>query len=170
MELIPIIDAAITAVQLAAQKKTIRLESQLDTTIESISADANRLQQIIGNLLGNALKFTPEGGRITIRLERVETYAQITVSDTGKGISAEFLPYIFERFRQGHSTTRQGGLGLGLAISRHLVELHGGSIQAESLGEGKGSTFTVKLPLLVGSEKKKPNLEITADRFEVVPR
>lgn len=154
VELIPIIEAAITTVQLAAQKKEIRLESHLDTTIEHISADPNRLPQIIGNLLGNALKFTPEEGRITICLERVETYAQITVSDTGKGISAEFLPYIFERFLQGKSTTRQGGLGLGLAIARHLVELHGGSIQAESLGEGKGATFTVKLPLLVGSEKK----------------
>ncbi len=168
VELIPIIDAAITTVQLAAQKKAIRLECHLDTTIEFISADANRLQQIIGNLLGNALKFTPEGGRITICLERVETYAQITVSDTGKGISAEFLPYIFERFLQGKSTTRQGGLGLGLAIARHLVELHGGSIQAESLGEGKGATFTIKLPLLLGGEKKKPNSEFNADRFDVV--
>lgn len=168
VELIPMIDAAITAVQLAAQKKTIRLESNIDTSIELISADPNRLQQVIGNLLTNALKFTPEGGRIIVRLDRVDAYAQITVSDTGKGISAEFLPYIFERFRQGNSTNRQGGLGLGLAIARHLVELHGGTIQAESLGEGKGSTFTVKLPLLVDGEKKKSNSELNVDRLDAV--
>jgi signal transduction histidine kinase len=126
--------------------------------------------QIIGNLLTNAIKFTPEGGRITVRLELVENYAQITVSDSGKGISADLLPYIFDRFRQGNTTKRQAGLGLGLAIARHLVELHGGNIYAESAGEGKGATFTVKLPLLVDGQNDNSNSQLTADRIDVVNR
>ena len=108
-----------------------------------------RLQQVVWNLLSNAIKFTPEGGSVAIRLERQGHNARITVSDTGQGISNQFLPFIFDRFRQadGSSTRRQSGLGLGLAIVRHLVELHGGTIEAESPGEGLGSTFTIKLPL-----------------------
>jgi CheY-like chemotaxis protein len=105
---------------------------------------------VVWNLLFNAVKFTPEGGRVEVRLERVDSHAKITVSDTGKGISAEFLPYVFERFRQADSTTARehGGLGLGLAIVRQLVELHGGTIRAESQGEGHGATFSVDLPLM----------------------
>ncbi|HBB31805.1 MAG TPA: hybrid sensor histidine kinase/response regulator [Cyanobacteria bacterium UBA8803] len=146
--LVPIIEGAINTVYLAAQAKAIRLESQLDQTIAPFPCDPKRLQQVLENLLSNAIKFTPEGGRIDVRLERGETHIQITVSDTGQGISAEFLPYIFERFRQAHHTTRQNGLGLGLAIVRHLVELHSGKIQAYSPGEGQGATFTITLPLL----------------------
>jgi CheY-like chemotaxis protein/anti-sigma regulatory factor (Ser/Thr protein kinase) len=115
-----------------------------------ISGDSNRLQQIIWNLLTNAIKFTPKTGRIQIRLERIESHVEIVVSDSGIGIAPEVLPYIFDRFRQADSATtrKQGGLGLGLAIVRHLVEMHGGTVEAESEGEGKGSTFTVKLPLI----------------------
>jgi CheY-like chemotaxis protein len=109
-----------------------------------------RLQQVVGNLLSNAVKFTPQGGRLAVSVESTPTHARITVTDSGAGIQAEFLPFIFERFRQADttSTRRNKGLGLGLAISRHLVELHGGTIEASSAGEGHGSTFTVSVPLL----------------------
>jgi len=130
-----------------ANAKNIRLESILDKSIPAISGDINRLQQVMGNLLSNAIKFTPSGGRVEIRLFRNGSDAQITVSDTGIGISPEFLPYIFERYHQGDSAHKQGGLGLGLAIARHLVELHGGTIQATSPGVGQGTTFTIRLPL-----------------------
>jgi len=130
----------------------------LDTPVELIRGDSDRLQQVVWNLLCNAIKFTPNGGRVEVRLSMVsdseqqatDNYAQIQVSDTGKGISADFLPYVFERFRQADSTSTRSnkGLGLGLAIARHLVELHGGTIQAESAGIGQGATFTVMLPLL----------------------
>ena len=122
----------------------------LDYGNSMVSGDPNRLQQVIWNLLSNAVKFTPKGGRVQIRLERVNSHVEIIVTDTGIGISPDVLPYIFDRFRQADSaTTRQhGGLGLGLAIVRHLVEMHGGTVEAESGGEGQGSTFTVKLPLI----------------------
>jgi CheY-like chemotaxis protein len=110
-----------------------------------VSGDADRLQQVVWNLLSNAIKFTPKGGRVEIRLERVDTAARITVSDTGSGISPEFLPYVFDRFRQAGDSG--GGLGLGLALVQHFVELHGGWVRAESPGEGHGATFTVELPL-----------------------
>jgi CheY-like chemotaxis protein len=115
-----------------------------------VSGDPVRLQQVVGNLLSNAVKFTPDGGRLQVGLETTATHARITVSDTGAGIDPQFLPYIFERFRQADttSTRRNKGLGLGLAISRHLVELHGGTIEAASAGEGRGSVFTVTVPLL----------------------
>jgi signal transduction histidine kinase len=126
-----------------------------------VMGDSNRLQQIVWNLLTNAIKFTPTRGRVKVHLSVVSgneqpttaTYAQIQVSDTGCGISAEFLPYIFEHFRQADSTSTrsQGGLGLGLAIVRQLVEIHGGTVYAHSPGVGQGTTFTVKLPLLEGS-------------------
>jgi CheY-like chemotaxis protein len=114
-----------------------------------VSGDSARLQQVIWNLLSNAVKFTPKGGRVEVRIEQNASYAQIVVSDTGKGIAPEFLPYVFDYFRQedGKTTRQFGGLGLGLAIVRHFVELHGGTVQASSPGEGKGATFTVKLPL-----------------------
>ncbi|HEY9667114.1 MAG TPA: ATP-binding protein, partial [Coleofasciculaceae cyanobacterium] len=110
----------------------------------------DRLQQIIGNLVSNAIKFTPEGGYIHVQLKCFEKHILVQVSDTGKGISADFLPHVFDPFLQAAHMGRQGGLGLGLAIVRHLVELHGGTIQAESLGEGQGATFTVELPLVDG--------------------
>jgi signal transduction histidine kinase/ActR/RegA family two-component response regulator len=146
-----IINAAIDSVQLAADSKDIRLEVTFDPSARHIQGDASRLQQVVWNLLSNAIKFTPSGGQVRLRLERAASYVQIKVSDTGQGINPEFLPFIFDRFRQadGSSTRRQGGLGLGLAIVRHLVELHGGTVRAESHGEGHGSTFTVRLPLAV---------------------
>ena len=112
--------------------------------------DSTRLQQVIWNLLSNAIKFTPEGGQVNIHLEQLGSVAQITVSDTGKGIHADFIPYVFDYFRQADGTTTRkfGGLGLGLAIARHLVELHGGTVEAESPGIGQGATFTIRLPLM----------------------
>jgi signal transduction histidine kinase len=145
-----IIESAIEAVLPAAEAKEIRLQKVLDTAVSSISGDPARLQQVIWNLLSNAIKFTPRGGRVHVRLERVNSHIEISVSDSGEGIRQEFLPYVFDRFRQadGTSARRFGGLGLGLAIVRHLVELHGGTVQATSSGEGEGAVFTVKLPLL----------------------
>ncbi|WGV27456.1 PAS domain-containing protein [Halotia branconii] len=131
----------------AANAKNIFLESTLDESIPSITGDINRLLQVLGNLLSNAIKFTPPEGRVEVKLFRSGADAQITVTDTGIGIKSEFLPYVFERYRQGHSTYKQSGLGLGLAIAYHLIELHGGTIQATSPGEGQGATFTIKLPL-----------------------
>jgi PAS domain S-box-containing protein len=144
------IKAALETVQLAAEAKSIRIDANLDAKVGLVLGDSTRLQQVMWNLLSNAVKFTPPGGRVEVRLSQVENQAQITVSDTGKGISAKFLPYVFDYFRQADSaTTRKfGGLGLGLAIVHHLVDLHGGTIQVESQGEGMGATFTLKLPLM----------------------
>ncbi len=143
-----IVKEAIDSAYPMAIAKNIHLESQLDFAIENVAGDANRLQQVLGNLLSNAIKFTPKSGHIKVCLQKVENTAQITVTDTGKGISSELLPLIFERFRQGDDIeTKQKGLGLGLAIAHHLVELHNGTITAKSLGEGKGTTFIVSLPL-----------------------
>jgi signal transduction histidine kinase/CheY-like chemotaxis protein len=150
IDLISVIEAAIDVVRPAANAKNIEILYKHDLVMGAISGDAARLQQVVWNLLFNAVKFTPEGGRVDVRLERVGSHAKIIVSDTGKGISAEFLPYVFDRFRQADSTTARdyGGLGLGLALVRHLVELHGGTIHAESQGEGQGATFSVDLPLV----------------------
>jgi signal transduction histidine kinase len=147
----PIIEAAINAVQAAADAKAIQLESVVDASANSVSGDAGRLQQIVESLLTNAIKFTPEGGRVDIRLERQDDNARIQVTDTGTGISAEFLPNVFDYFRQEDSsiTRTHGGLGLGLAIVRQLVQLHDGTIQVQSPGVGQGATFTVILPLTV---------------------
>jgi len=144
------IEAAIDSLVPAAEAKRLRITKVIDTGVGAISGDADRLQQIIWNLLSNAIKFTPAGGRIQIRGERVNSHIEIVVSDTGIGIKPEFVPYVFERFRQADATATRayGGLGLGLAIVRHLVELHGGQVTADSAGEGQGATFTVKLPLL----------------------
>ncbi|NJR22625.1 MAG: PAS domain S-box protein [Richelia sp. CSU_2_1] len=140
--------AAMETVHLAAQAKSIQIHTTLNEATGKVSGDCARLQQIIWNLLSNAVKFTPEGGRVEVRLERIGTYAQITVSDTGQGINPDFLPYVFDYFRQadGATTRKFGGLGLGLAIVRHLTELHGGTVTARSLGEGQGATFTLRLP------------------------
>ena len=142
-----IVQTAIETVQLSAEAKNIRILSQLSSI--PIMGDSARLQQVLWNLLSNAVKFTPFGGRVEITLEPVQEQAQIRVTDTGQGISADLLPYIFERFRQGDSSTTKAkaGLGLGLSIVKPLVELHGGTIEAESPGEGQGATFTVRLPL-----------------------
>jgi signal transduction histidine kinase/CheY-like chemotaxis protein len=150
INLVALITAALETVRLAAQAKAIEIYTAVDSTVKQVMGDEARLQQIVWNLLSNAVKFTPKGGRVEIRLTCVGADAQITVSDTGKGIHPDFLPYIFEYFRQEDaSTTRKfGGLGLGLAIVKQLVELHGGTVQASSPGEGKGATFIVSLPLM----------------------
>ncbi|MEH2235549.1 PAS domain S-box protein [Nostoc sp.] len=144
------IAAAIETVHLAAEAKSIQINTVLEPNIGQVTGDSGRLQQVIWNLLSNALKFTPQGGQVEISLESVGSQAQLRVSDTGKGISPDFLPYVFDYFRQadGAITRKFGGLGLGLAIVRHIVELHGGTVKAESLGEEQGATFTVMLPLI----------------------
>ncbi|MFL6230971.1 MAG: ATP-binding protein [Pyrinomonadaceae bacterium] len=144
------VESAVEAVLPAADSKNIRIQKVLDAGGGSISGDASRLQQIVWNLLANAIKFTPAGGRVVVRLTRAESHVEISVTDDGEGISREFLPYVFDRFRQADGTTtrRFGGLGLGLAIVRHLVELHGGTVEVESGGKGSGSTFMVRLPLM----------------------
>ncbi|MBD2453979.1 response regulator [Nostoc sp. FACHB-87] len=156
------IEAALETVQLAAEAKSIQIQLHLDANIGQVKGDSSRLQQIVWNLLSNAVKFTPDGGQVNVYLTQVGSQAQIQVQDTGKGISGEFLPFVFEYFRQADSsiTRRSGGLGLGLAIVRQLVELHGGRVWAESPGEEQGATFTVCLPAqpanqeLVIAEKK----------------
>lgn len=149
-ELVPIIEAAIDTVRLAADAKEVRLQSILDPWAGPVSGDSERLQQVIWNLLSNAIKFTPKKGRVQIRLERINSHVESTVSDTGIGISLDFQPYVFERFRQEDSSTTRSynGLGLGLALVRHLVELHGGTVAVASPGVGQGTTFIVKLPLM----------------------
>jgi PAS domain S-box-containing protein len=151
VELPDIIRAAVDAIAPAAEARGVRVESILDPHAAPISGDPERLQQVMWNLLSNAVKFTNRGGKVQVRLEHVNSHVEVTVSDTGIGISPEFLPHVFERFRQADSgITREGrGLGLGLAIARQLTEMHGGSIDAASGGEGKGSTFRVKLPLMI---------------------
>ena len=152
-----VVEAAIDAMRPAAEAKGIRIETILDPRAGPISGDPNRLQQVIWNLVSNAVKFTDKGGRVQVQLKRVGSHVEIVVSDTGQGIAAEFMPYVFDRFRQADatSTRRHGGLGLGLAIVRHLVEMHGGSVDASSAGESQGSTFTVKLPLIVARVEQR---------------
>jgi signal transduction histidine kinase len=144
-----VVRAAIETVRPAMTGKGLTLDATYDPGLPAIKADPDRLQQIVWNLMSNAIKFTPEGGAIKVRLTRVDSSLELTVSDTGAGISPEFLPHAFERFRQADTGTRRryGGLGLGLAIVRHLAELHGGTVSAESDGEGHGATFRVRLPL-----------------------
>ncbi|MEH2344880.1 MAG: AAA family ATPase [Nostoc sp.] len=156
INLVSVIEAAIETVRLSAEAKSIQIQTSLESGVGEVLGDANRLQQVIWNILSNAIKFTPIGGQVKIKLEQVSSQVQICVTDTGKGIAPEFLPYVFDYFRQadGATTRKFGGLGLGLAIVRHLVELHGGTVQAESLGEGQGATFTVRLPYLQDENKK----------------
>jgi two-component system, chemotaxis family, CheB/CheR fusion protein len=149
IEINPVIENAIGLITLAASAKNIQIESRLNPLKQTLLGDAPRLQQVLWNLLSNAIKFTPAGGRIDITLDYIDGMAQIQISDTGKGIGADFLPYVFDRFRQADSSysRRDAGLGLGLSIVRHLIELHGGTVEASSSGEGQGATFTVRLPL-----------------------
>ncbi|HWP44026.1 MAG TPA: PAS domain S-box protein, partial [Blastocatellia bacterium] len=149
IDLTSVIKAAIDSVQHAADARGIQLQMVLDPAASRTRGDAARLQQVVWNLLSNSIKFTPEGGLVQVRLDRAGSQTQITVTDTGEGINPEFLPYVFDRFQQADmsKTRRQGGLGLGLAIVRHIVELHGGAVEARSPGSGKGASFTVRLPL-----------------------
>lgn len=150
VELVPIIEAALETIRPAAEAKGVELRLLVDPAAGLISGDVNRLQQIVWNLLSNAIKYTPRNGHIEVQLKRHDTSAEVVVHDTGEGIRPEFLPYIFDRFRQADGTTtrQHGGLGLGLAIVRQLVESHGGTVRAASPGVGQGATFTVTLPLM----------------------
>jgi PAS domain S-box-containing protein len=149
VDLVSMIEGAVQTIYPAADAKEIRIQTDLNPTVGQITGDSARLQQVIWNLLSNSVKFTPGGGCIDIRLERIDPHISITVSDTGKGIRSDFLPYVFDRFRQADasSTRRYGGLGLGLALVKYLVELHGGTVEVFSAGESKGATFTVLLPV-----------------------
>ena len=150
LEVVPVVENAINVVRPTAEAKGIRIDTYFDSTQAMISGDANRLQQVVWNLLSNAVKFTNSGGRVCVKVSQVGPTVEISVLDTGQGINPEFLPYVFERFRQADSTTtrKHGGLGLGLAIARHLVEIHGGVINAESPGVGRGAKFTITLPVV----------------------
>jgi len=146
-----VVHNAVATVQPAADAKGVRVQTVIDPRVAPVSGDPDRLQQVVWNLLSNAVKFTPKQGRVQVRVERVNSHIEIAVSDTGVGIRPDFLPHVFERFRQADAgTTRKtGGLGLGLSIVRNIVEMHGGSVHAASEGEGKGSTFRVRLPLMI---------------------
>jgi signal transduction histidine kinase len=148
LEMVRVVEAAIDALKPAAEAKQIRLQPVLDSHA-TIVGDADRLQQVVWNLLSNAVKFTPRGGRVQVRLRRERSYVELAIADNGQGIEPEFLPHVFDRFRQGDQTftRRAGGLGLGLAIVRSLVELHGGEVNAQSDGKERGATFTVRLPV-----------------------
>jgi len=150
VDLPAVIDAAIESVKPAADAKAMKLQKVIDPIAGPVTGDPNRLQQVVWNLLINAIKFTPKGGKIQVVVERVDSHVELSVSDTGRGISSEFLPHVFERFSQSNSATRgNSGLGLGLAIVKSLAELHGGSVRAKSGGEGNGTTFIVSLPISV---------------------
>ncbi len=169
LDLPAILRDACAAVMPAADAKGIRVESLIEPLAATVSGDPDRLQQIVWNLLSNAIKFTGRGGKVQLRLARVNSHVEIIVSDTGQGIAADFLPFVFDRFRQADATfTREhGGLGLGLAIARQLAELHGGTVHASSDGPGQGSTFTVALPLMIVTravEGAPPQVHPTADR------
>jgi signal transduction histidine kinase/CheY-like chemotaxis protein/putative methionine-R-sulfoxide reductase with GAF domain len=161
MPLVPVLQAAVDAVRPAANAKGILLRTTIDSDAGIVQGDANRLQQVVWNLLTNAIKFTPASGRVHVRLERGDTAVTLIVSDSGPGVPVEFLPHVFERFRQADagSTRAQGGLGLGLDIVRHLVELHGGTVKVESPGELGGATFTVTLPVHVAAHAASDQVE-----------
>jgi PAS domain S-box-containing protein len=161
LQLAPVVAAALDTVRPAAEAKGIELRVALDPAAPDVLGDADRLQQVVWNLLSNAIKFTPRGGEVRVALLRRGTLAELTVSDTGQGIAPEFLPHVFERFRQGDAapTRAHSGLGLGLAIVRHLVELHGGTVKAASAGEGRGATFTIQLPAGPDIDDRAPAAE-----------
>jgi hypothetical protein len=152
---------AVEAVSPAADAKGVRLETVLDPQASPVSGDPERLQQVLWNLLSNAVKFTSRGGKVQVRLERVNSHVELSVADTGIGIAAEFLPHVFERFRQADASIarERGGLGLGLSIARQLAEMHGGTIDAASGGTGHGSTFTLKLPVMIVHSGPRQDVE-----------
>lgn len=164
MDLLSVVDAGIELSQISAEAKNIELTSQLNSAM--VMGDRDRLEQVVCNLLSNAIKFTPPGGRVEVTLESVLNDVELRVRDTGKGIAADFLPFVFDRFRQGDSSSSKAtpGLGLGLAIVRHIVELHGGTIQVESGGEGQGAAVTVKLPrILLPNSGKESMVQVTGE-------
>jgi CheY-like chemotaxis protein/anti-sigma regulatory factor (Ser/Thr protein kinase) len=158
VDLPAVVVEAIDTVRATASAKGVRLQTIIDPLNAPVIGDPNRLQQVFWNLLSNAIKFTPKGGRVQVLLERVDSHVEVSIVDTGEGISPEFLPYIFDRFRQADASTtrRHGGLGLGLAIVKQLVELHGGSVRVKSRGTGKGATFIVSLPMTVLHPLQEP--------------
>lgn len=167
--LLPIVHSALDVVRPAAEAKGVALEAAFDSPGHTVLGDPDRLQQVLWNLLSNAVRFTPHGGRVMLRIATVSAHAEISVSDNGEGIAPEFLPHVFERFRQADAalTRRHGGLGLGLSIVRHIVELHGGTVRAESEGPGRGSRFTISLPALAvrpaaGEELVRPGPDAVA--------
>jgi PAS domain S-box-containing protein len=179
VELPAILQEACATVLPAAHAKGVRIETVIDPLTSPISGDPDRLQQIVWNLLSNAIKFTARGGKVQVRLSRVNSHVEVTVSDTGRGIAPDFLPFVFERFRQGDATfsREHGGLGLGLAIAQQLTEMHGGTISAASDGLGHGATFTVKLPLMIvykqGSDpgtREQPRADRRPPTVQTVPR
>jgi CheY-like chemotaxis protein/anti-sigma regulatory factor (Ser/Thr protein kinase) len=153
VEVEKVVEAAIDSMRPAADAKNIKFRVHVSSNIAPVSGDFNRLQQIVWNLISNAVKFSPAGTNIDVQLKTVSAQVQLVVRDNGQGISTKFLPHVFERFRQADASTTKkfGGLGLGLAIVRHLVELHGGTVEVESEGEGKGATFIVTLPTISGT-------------------
>lgn len=163
---INIVEAALENVRPAAQAKDIRLEIKETSDVSHISGDPNRLQQVIWNLLSNAIKFTPNGGKVSVAIERTNDDVEISVKDTGVGINQEFLPHVFERFRQADASSirKFGGLGLGLAIVRHLIEMHGGTVRAESAGENQGSSFIIRLPVITAPTKEESEIRETLSR------
>jgi signal transduction histidine kinase len=168
-----IVNNAVATVQPGADAKGVRIQMVIDPRTGPVSGDPNRLQQVCWNLLSNAVKFTPKGGRIQVTLERVNSHIQLAVSDTGIGIKPDFLPLVWERFRQADAgpTRKTGGLGLGLAIVRHIVEMHGGSVHVASAGENQGSTFTVRLPMMIVQPKAESKGEhpLTEQQLPVQP-
>lgn len=173
VQLEEVIEAALETIRPSADAKEIRLQTLIDSKAGPVLGDFARLQQVVWNLLSNAVKFTPKGGRVQVSLERVNSHLEINVCDTGEGISPEFLPYVFDRFRQADGTTSRthGGLGLGLAIVKHLMELHGGNVRVKSAGQGQGSTFTATLPLQIvhperSSETRVHPEALSRDRME----
>ena len=161
LDLASVVQAALETVQPAAFAKEIRVRALLDSEVAPITGDPNRLQQVFWNLLSNAVKFTPKGGRVQVELKRVDSHLEVSVTDNGEGIEPEFLPHVFDRFRQADATTSRahGGLGLGLAIVRQLVELHGGTISVRSAGRNCGSSFIVSLPMMVVHASREPTVE-----------
>ncbi len=171
IDLRPVIDTAVQSVKPAAEARNIQLLTTVDHHTQTIAGDPARLQQILWNLLSNAIKFTPRDGRVEVVLTRVDSHAELTVRDTGQGIRREFLPFLFDRFRQGDaSTTRQHrGMGLGLSIVKSLVEMHGGTIAAHSDGEGHGATFTITLPLSTAPVMEARDEDRRAPTFMLTP-
>jgi CheY-like chemotaxis protein len=179
VDLPAILRDAIITVMPAADAKGVRVETLIEPVTSPISSDGSRLQQIVWNQLSNAIKFTPRGGKVQLRLARVNSHVEVVVSDTGRGIAPDFLPYVFERFRQADASfsREHGGLGLGLAIAKQLAELHGGTITASSGGLGTGATFALKLPLMIvhqqppeSAPRQHPHTDRAAPQLEPAPR